>query len=75
MNGTIVKKDLHNTVTVEFPWTYFIPKYERFQKKRTRIRCHNPSCVNAKVGDEVMIVECRKLSKTKSFVVVGVVEK
>lgn len=75
MNGKIIKKDTHRTVTVEFPWTHYIPKYERFEKKRTRIKCHNPPCINAEIGDEVTIVECRKISKTKSFVVVGVIGK
>ena len=75
MNGRVIKKDTHHTATVEFPWTHYIPKYERFEKKRTRIRCHNPACINAGVGDQVTIVECRKLSKTKGFVVVGVIGK
>ena|SRR3989338_2566250 len=74
MTGTVIKKDTHRTVTVEFPWTAYISKYERFEKKRTKIRCHNPSCINANVGDRVQAVECRRLSKTKNFVVVEVIE-
>ncbi|MAF35565.1 30S ribosomal protein S17 [archaeon] len=72
MRGVVIKKDAHKTVTVEFPRTYFLAKYERFAKRRTRIRCHNPRCINAQINDPVTIVECRKLSKTKSFVVVEV---
>ena len=70
--GVIIKKDLNRSATVEFHWRSYLPKYERFQKKRSKLHCHNPACINAKVGDQVLIVECRKISKTKSFVITEV---
>lgn len=75
MRGVVIKQDTHRTVTVEFLWNRYLPKYERFEKKRTRIRAHNPKCINAQVGDLVLIVESKKISKTKSFVVVEVIKK
>lgn len=72
MSGKVVKKDLNRSATVEFQWQSYVPKYERFTKKRSRIKCHNPTCINANTGDQVLIVECRKLSKTKSFVIAEV---
>ena len=70
MIGKVVNSKLHMSITVEQERTTLIPKYERYQKKRTRIHAHNPPCIDAKEGDIVKIMECRPLSKTKKFVVV-----
>ena len=40
------------------------------QKKRSRIKAHNPECINAKEGDVVKVSECKPLSKTKNFVII-----
>ena len=68
--GIIIKKDVHRTATVEWPRNVKIPKYERFEKKRTKIRVHNPQCISANEGDKVKVKECRKVSKTKNFVII-----
>jgi len=49
-------------------------KYERFEKRRSKIHAHSPPCLEAKAGDHVRIAECRPLSKTKSYVVVEVLK-
>ena len=61
---------MQKTATVEFERRSFISKYERYEKKRTRIKAHNPECLGAKDGDIVRISECRPLSKTKTFVII-----
>ena len=68
--GIIIKRDVHKTATVEWSRRIKIPKYERYEKKRTKVRAHNPSCIDAKEGDNVKIMECRPLSKTKNFVII-----
>jgi len=68
--GVTISAKMQKTVTVEFIRQRYIPKYERYEKRRTRIKAHNPECVNAKEGDVVRIAECRPLSKTKNFVVI-----
>ncbi|MBT3324350.1 30S ribosomal protein S17 [archaeon] len=70
--GTVIKRNPHKTVTIEWPRTSYIQKYERYEKKRTRVKAHNPSCINAQIGDKVTIVETRPISKTKNFVIVKV---
>ena len=72
--GKVISAKAHKTVTVERKITRFIPKYERYKKVRLRIKAHNPECINAKEGDKVKIGETRKLSKTKSFVVMEVMK-
>ncbi len=68
--GTVVSKDTHRTAVVEWHRIVRVRKYERFEKKRTRVKVHNPSCINAELGDKVTIAECRPLSKTKKFVII-----
>ncbi|MCX8158569.1 MAG: 30S ribosomal protein S17 [Candidatus Diapherotrites archaeon] len=55
---------------VEKILTQYIPKYERYKKVKSKLTVHNPPCINAQRGDIVTIAECRKLSKTKSFVII-----
>ena len=70
LEGTIIKTDIHRTATFEKVRRFYIKKYERYEKRRTRLHVHNPQCINAKKGDKVRIQECRPLSKTKKFVIV-----
>jgi small subunit ribosomal protein S17 len=59
------------TAIVEWERRYYVPKYERYERRRTKINVHNPDCMNAKAGDIVRITECRPISKTKHFVITG----
>ena len=68
--GTIVSTKMRKTAIAEFARLHFLKKYERYEKRRTRLKVHNPECLNAKEGDIVSIMECRPLSKTKNFVIV-----
>jgi len=68
--GRVVSDKAASTVIVQWDFLRYIPKYERYSRKRTRVAAHNPECIGAKEGDTVKIAECRPLSKMKSFVVV-----
>ncbi len=68
--GTVVSDRMHKTVIVEWERKRIVRKYERFEKRKTRIYAHNPEEINAKVGDLVIVKETRPLSKTKHFVVI-----
>lgn len=70
--GTVMSSKARRTVVVEWGYTHLITKYERYERRKSRVVAHNPSCMKARQGDEVVIAECRPLSKTKSFVVVAV---
>ncbi len=74
IKGEVVSSKAQKTVIVEKRYSHYIPKYERYERKHSRIAAYNPECIDAKKGDIVSIVECRPLSKTKSFVVVEVVK-
>jgi len=72
--GTVVSDRTDRTVVVQREYQQYTPKYERYEKRRSRISAHNPPCIAAKRDDVVRIAECRPVSKTKSFVVVEVLK-
>ncbi len=72
INGTIVSDRATRSVVVQREYFKYIPKYERYEKRKSKLHAHNPDCIAAKIGDHVSIAECRSLSKTKSFVVIQV---
>lgn len=73
--GKIVNKDTNKTAVVQWTRIIKLNKYERFETKRSKVSVHNPSCIDAQKGDEVLIVETRPLSKTKKFVIVQITKK
>lgn len=73
--GVVMSDKMHKSLVVEWERRQLIRKYERYEKRKTRIKVHNPECINAKEGDKVRIVECRPLSKTKNFTVIEIIGK
>jgi len=73
--GVVVSSKAQKTVTVEWNRRVYVPKYERYQNKRSKVKAHNPEEIDAKEGDTVIINECRPISKTKKFVVTEVVKE
>lgn len=65
--GTVISNRMSKTVTVEWERRKFVPKYQRYEKRRTRVKAHDP--FGLQVGDVVEIVETRPISKTKNFLV------
>lgn len=72
IDGTVMSDKTARTVVVQREYLKYIPKYERYEKRKSKLHAHNPDCVAAKTGDRVSLAECRPLSKTKSFVVIKV---
>jgi len=68
--GKIVKKDINRTATIEWSRSVYVPKYERYELKRSRMRVHNPGCLNAKIGQQVLAAKTRPLSKMKHHVII-----
>ena len=68
--GFVRSTKAKNTAVVEVPYVYPITKFERFEKRKSKVHIHIPPCETANVheGDLVEFGECRKISKTKSHV-------
>ncbi|MDH5019548.1 30S ribosomal protein S17 [Halobacterium rubrum] len=74
LEGEVASTDMEKTVVVEREYDVFVPKYDRYMKRRSRVPAHAPECFDISVGDTVSIAETRPLSKTKSHVVVEVTD-
>ncbi|MBI4151434.1 30S ribosomal protein S17 [Candidatus Woesearchaeota archaeon] len=70
--GTLIKKDVSRSATIEWFRPFYVPKYERYEVRRYHLRVHNPGCINAGIGDEVLVAKTRPLSKTKHHVILHV---
>jgi len=72
LEGIVTSDKAERTITVERSFYKFIRKFERYEKRKSKIHVHKPDCIELNVGDSVKIAECRPLSKTKHFVVIEV---
>lgn len=72
LDGIVTSNKAERTITVERSFYKFIRKYERYEKRKSKITAHKPDCIQVNIGDVVKIAECRPLSKTKHFVVLEV---
>ncbi|MEM3711461.1 MAG: 30S ribosomal protein S17 [Thermoprotei archaeon] len=60
-----------NMVVVEREYVFYNKKYQRYERRRSRIHAHLPPCVDVSTGDVVLIGESRPIAKSVSFVVLG----
>lgn len=74
LEGKITSLKQQKSAVVEVDYIANIKKFQRFEKRRSKIHAHVPECLKVKVGSLVEISSCRRLSKTISFVVTKVVK-
>ncbi|MEK6837900.1 MAG: 30S ribosomal protein S17 [Nanoarchaeota archaeon] len=67
--GLVTSARMRRTANIVIEKTQFIRKYERYERRLSNIKVHNPECISAREGDKVEVFECRPLSKTKHFVI------
>jgi small subunit ribosomal protein S17 len=74
LEGKVVSDKMQGTAIVQRDRMIKVKKFDRYRRSRSRIPAHNPPCMAVKTGDIVRIMECRKLAKTVSFVIIGKVQ-
>jgi small subunit ribosomal protein S17 len=70
LSGKVVSTSGRSFVVVQMDHLHKVGKYNRVERRRSRLSAHLPGCIQPSEGDTVQIAECRPLSKTISFVVV-----
>lgn len=73
--GTVVSTKMEKSATVQWGYATEIEKYERKERRNTKITAHVPEELDVEEGDEVRVVETQPISKTKSSMIVEVVEE
>ena len=74
MVGVVVKDKMDKTIVVEVEKFLKHRKYHKFIKRKVRYKAHDESNV-CKIGDEVLIMETRPISKDKKWLVKEVLKK
>lgn len=70
LEGKVVRMKSKKTAHIEITRTKYIPKYERYLMEKSKFAAHVPDGLEISVGDDVVCGETRKISKTKSMVVI-----
>lgn len=71
----VVTKKFPQRAVIEFEREVYVPKFERYYKKKTRLHAKIPAGLSVEVGDFIKIRECRPLSKIIHFMVVEIIRK
>lgn len=72
VEGTVVSTRPKKTAIIQIAYVKKDTKYERLEKRRSRLAIHVPDGMTVSVGQKVRAGETRKISKTKSFVLLEV---
>jgi small subunit ribosomal protein S17 len=72
--GVVVKDKMDKTVVVEVERAFKHPRYHKYIRTKTTCKAHDEEN-RAKIGDKVLIMETRPLSKDKRWVVKEIVTK
>jgi len=72
--GYVVSTKMNKSITVNIPWLYKHPKYERVVTRRTKVMAHDEYELCSE-GDMVQLKMSRRLSKRKAHVVEKILQK
>lgn len=72
--GTVVKNRMKKTIVVQIDRTLRHPLYGKILKVRSKLYAHDENNV-AGIGDKVLVMETRPLSKLKRWRLLEIVEK
>lgn len=72
--GVVISNKMDKTVVVEVSRTVIHPVYKKFVRRRKRFMAHDEEN-RCRIGDKVMIVETRPLSRHKNWRVREIVKE
>lgn len=65
-SGVVVSDRMQKTVVVSVERTVMHPKYKKYLRRLSKVKAHDETN-QCHVGDRVLIVECRPLSRDKRW--------
>ena len=71
LKGQIISCKMKRTIIVRRDYLHYVRKYRRFEKRHKNIAAHCSPAFAVKDGDIVTVGQCRPLSKTVRFNVIG----
>ena len=73
-NGVVVSDRMEKTVVVSLERMVMHPRYKKVLRQRSKVKAHDETN-QCHIGDRVLIVECRPLSRDKRWRVSKVIER
>ena len=74
LTGKVISNKMNKTINVLIERKVAHPKYGKYVVRRSKIFAHDENNI-CQIGDQVLIQECRPLSRHKSWMLVQVLEK
>lgn len=75
MRATVRSTKMKRTVIIRRNYLHFVNKYQRYMKRHKNFAVHCSPAFEPKVGDDVVVGQCRPLSKTVRYNVLQVISK
>ncbi len=72
--GVVVSDRMQKTVVISVERIVMHPRYKKHLKRRTKLKAHDEKN-ECHIGDRVVVVECRPLSRDKSWRVSKILER
>jgi small subunit ribosomal protein S17 len=72
--GKVTSNRMQKSVVVSLMRTVLHPKYKKYLRRRTKVKAHDEKD-ECRIGDRVLITECRPLSREKRWRVSRVLQR
>jgi len=72
--GVVVSDRMEKTIVVQIDTRVMHPVYKKYVRNRVKYKAHDETN-NAKMGDTVLIEECRPLSREKRWRLKSIIER
>lgn len=72
--GTVVSDKMDKTIVVLVERQFKHPLYKKIVRKHKKFKAHDANN-DARMGDTVLITECRPMSKDKTFILKEIIER
>ena len=67
LKGVVKTTKMKRTIIIRRDYLHYIKKYNRFEKRHRNVPVHCSPCFRVNEGDQVIVGQCRPLSKTVRF--------
>ena len=75
LRGIVHSIKMKRSIVIRRNYLHFVNKYQRYQKRHKNFTVHCSPCFTPKLGDDVVVGQCRPLSKTVRYNVLEVIKK
>lgn len=75
MRAQVRSTKMKRSVVIRRNYLHFVNKYQRYMKRHKNFTVHCSPCFEPAVGDDVIVGQCRPLSKTVRYNVLQVVSR